>query len=279
MTIFERVLGGNLFYDFWKQLQQYVFSEGRFLQLITLQPIEIYKTETELEIDTAKVKLFIKSNVENLMQRRINKTLNLFSLKSANEGQDVGPAYDFDILIKALMPYEEVSKFFNHHFAKDTYTIEDHKYYIYIEEFVFENNGTKVQVRMPFMLESKRWFWSKKMHGTAIFKGAFNFHNPKYVLKTRNLQYELETENLVLKAVDNMYHNKLLSFLNTFLQYNFKEELYHAKVEAQLQINSFQSQANWVNGVINELDLERVTIEPDGLHAVFLAEGKIHLLT
>ncbi|HNY56268.1 MAG TPA: hypothetical protein PKI86_11590, partial [Chitinophagales bacterium] len=67
MTIFERVLGGNIFFDFWKQLQQYIFSEGRFIQLITLQPIEIYKTETELEIDGAKVKLFIKSNVENLM--------------------------------------------------------------------------------------------------------------------------------------------------------------------------------------------------------------------
>lgn len=278
MTIFERVLGGNLFYDFWKQLQQYVFSEGRFLQLITLQPIEIYKTETELEIDTAKVKLFIKSNVENLMQRRINKTLSLLTFNSSGSTNDKR-AYDFDILIKALMPYEEVSKFFNHHFAKQTYTIEENKYFLFIEEFIFENDGTKVLVRMPFTLESKRWFWKRKMSGTAVFKGAFNFHHPKYVLKTRNLYYELETDSLVLKAIDNIYHNKLVSFLHNFLQYNFKEELYHAKVEAQLQINSFQSQANWLNGVINDLDLERITIEPDGIHAVFLAEGKIHLLT
>ena len=80
MTIFERVLGGNIFFDFWKQLQQYIFSEGRFIQLITLQPIEIYKTETELEIDTAKVKLYIKSNVENLMQRRIESAINLLTI-------------------------------------------------------------------------------------------------------------------------------------------------------------------------------------------------------
>ncbi len=103
MTIFERVLGGNIFFDFWKQLQQYIFSEGRFIQLITLQPIEIYKTETMLELDSAKVKLFIKCNVENLMQRRIERTLNLLTL-NRSENQNKPAEYDFDVVIKAQMP-------------------------------------------------------------------------------------------------------------------------------------------------------------------------------
>ncbi|MFN8236608.1 MAG: DUF4403 family protein [Chitinophagales bacterium] len=277
MTIFERVLGGNIFYDFWKQLQQYLFSEGRFIQLITLQPIEIYKTETELEIDTAKVKLFIKSTVENMMQRRIERTLSLLTLNLYNKPKDA-LAYDFDILIKADMAYAEVSKFFNHHFANRTYTIEEDKYFLFIEEFHFGNQGTKALVRMPFELESKRWFLKRKIKGTAVFRGSFNFHHPKYVLKTRNLDYELETESYILKLIDSFYHIKLVEFLSSFLQYNFKEELFHAKVEAQLQINSLQSQSNWISGVINELDLERITIEEEGIHAVFLAEGKLHLM-
>jgi hypothetical protein len=80
MTIFERVLGGNIFYDFWTQVQHYLFSEKRLVQLLTLKPIEIYKTETELEIDEAKIKLYIKSTLENLVQRRIERTLNMLSL-------------------------------------------------------------------------------------------------------------------------------------------------------------------------------------------------------
>ena len=31
MTIFERVLGGNIFFDFWKQVQQYLFSEKKLI--------------------------------------------------------------------------------------------------------------------------------------------------------------------------------------------------------------------------------------------------------
>lgn len=116
------------------------------------------------------------------------------------------------------------------------------------------------------------------MNGTAVFRGSINFHQPKYVVKTRNLNYDLETESLILKAIDNIYHHQLTDFLAGFLQYNFKEELLHAKTEAQEQINSFQSQTNWINGNIDELDLERITIENEGIHAVFLAEGKLHLI-
>lgn len=277
MTIFERVLGGSLFSDFWKQLQQYIFSEGRFIQLITLQPIEIYKAETELEIDTAKVKLFIKSNVENLMQRRIDRAINLITL-NRSENQINSFAYDFDIIIKAQVTYKDVSNFFNFHFANQTYTIEENKYYLHIEEFIFSNDFSKAVVHMPFTLETKRWFMRKKMKGTAVLKGHINFHQPKYVVKTRDLNYELETGSSVLNMIDKIYHQKLVEFLSGFLQYNFMEELYHAKTEAQQQINSFQEDSNWINGVINELDLERITLEKEGVNALFLAEGKLHLI-
>ncbi len=277
MSVFERVLGGNIFYDFWKQVRQYIFSESRFIQLITFQPIEIYKAETELEIDTAKVKLFIKSNVENLMQRRIERTINLLTLNLSPPSKK-SSAYDFDVIIKAQMQYVDVSKFFNHHFANQTYPIEENKYYLHVEKFQFNNHGTKAIVRMPFSLESKRWFLKRKMYGIAVFKGSINFHQPKYVIRTRNLNYELETDSFILKMIDNLYHNQLIDFLSQFLHYNFKEELHQAKLEAQEEINSFQSQANWINGNIDDLDLERITIENEGIDAIFLAKGKLHLI-
>ncbi len=277
MTIFERVLGGYIFFDFWKQLQQYIFSEKRFIQLITLKPIEIYKTEAELEIDTAKVKLYIKSNVENLMQRRIDRTINLLTLNLADNFKK-SSLYDFDVIIKAQMLYEDVSKFFNYHFANQTYAIEEDKYYLTIKEFQFSSQGTKAEVQMPFVLESRRWFLKSKMLGVAVFKGSINFQHPKYVIKTRNLNYTLETKSILLKVIDNFYHQQLVEFLSKFLQYNFKVELLQAKAEAQKQINSFRDQTNWIKGNIQELELDRITIENEGIHAVFLAEGKLHLI-
>jgi hypothetical protein len=277
MAILERVLGGNIFSDFWKHLRQFIFSENRLFQLLTLQPVEIYKASTEIEIDHAKVKLDIKSDLENLMQRRIDRTIDLLTLNFSGRQKDAF-VYDFDVLIKAQMEYEEVSKFFNHHFADQSYTIEEKKYYLEIKKFHFGSQGTKAVVEMPFELDAKWWLIRRKMAGTAVFKGSVNFHHPKYVVKTRNLNYDLETDSFILKVIDRFYHKELVSFLHDFLQYNFKEELFLAKVEAQLQINSFQHQTSWINGNINELDLERITIEPEGIHAVFLAKGKLHVI-
>lgn len=112
----------------------------------------------------------------------------------------------------------------------------------------------------------------------AIFSGSVNFHQPKFNVKTRNLDYVLETKSTILKIIDWFYHGQLIDFLQNFLQYNFKDDLELAKVEAQKQIDSFQNQTNWINGVLNDVDLERITIENDGVHAVFLAEGKLHFL-
>lgn len=277
MTIFERVLGGNIFYDFWTQVQHYLFSEKRLVQLLTLKPIEIYKTETELEIDEAKIKLYIKSTLENLVQRRIERTLNMLSL-NVLKNQETSYAYNFDVIIKAQMKYEDVSKFFNFHFGNQRYEIEKDNYYLDIENFTFGNKSTKAVVELPFVLDAKWKFIKRKMAGKAIFTGSINFHQPKDVVKTRNLNYELETKSYILKFIDTFYHKQLVDFLHDFLQYNFKKELEQAKIEAQKQIDSFQQQSNWINGTLNELDLERITIENDGIHAVFLAEGKLHFL-
>lgn len=278
MSILERVLGGNIFYDFWKQVQQYIFSEKRFIQLITLQPIEIYNASSELEIDNAKIKLFIRSTVENIMQRRIDKTINLLTFNLSGNPKKDSFTYDFDVLIRAQMLYKDVSTFFNHHFSNQSYPIEENKYYLTIEKFHFHNHGTKAVVDVPFILDAKWWLFKRKMIGTAVVKGSINFHHPKFVVKTRNLNYELQTNSFILKVIDKFYHKELIKFLANFLQYNFKEELFLAKTEAQLQINEVQSQTNWINGSINDLDLERITIENDGIHGVFLAKGKLHMI-
>lgn len=277
MTIFERVLGGNIFFDFWTQVQHYLFSEKRLVQLLTLKPIEIYKTETELEIDEAKIKLYIKSTLENLVQRRIERTFNMLTLNLL-KNEETSYAYNFDVLIKAQMQYVDVSKFFNFHFGNQRYEIEKEFYYLDIENFTFGNRGTKAVVELPFVLDAKWKFIKRKMAGKAIFTGSLNFHQPRYVIKTRNLNYELETNSIILKIIDRFYHKELVAFLQDFLQYNFKRELEQAKTEAQHQIDSFQNQTNWINGMLDDLDLERITIENDGVHAVFLAEGKLHFL-
>lgn len=277
MKIFEKLPVDFIFSEFRKRIQGTIFSDKRFIQLITLQPIEIYKAETDITIDTAIVKLDIDSHLENLMQRRIVRTLDWLTLNLANV-QNNSLEYSFDVIIKAFSDYKNVSSFFNFHFANQTYEIEPNKYSLHLGEFAFNNDGTKMSVSLPFTFYARWWKFRRVMSGTAHFRGSLNFHQPKYVIKTRNLNYHLETKNPLLRWIDRIYHDRLIEFLHDFLQYNFRAELVYAKQEAQAQINNFQYQNSWISGMLDDLDLERITIEKDGLYGVFLAKGKLNLL-
>ena len=136
MSFIDKIIGGNIFIDFWSQVQQYIFSSGRLRQLITLKPIEIYSADTALEIDTATVQLSIHSTIENLVQRRIERTINLLTLNLGENEKNLA-AYNFDIDIKAFMPYEEVDKFFNKIFSfKDSFLL----FFLSNFSFSFKNN-------------------------------------------------------------------------------------------------------------------------------------------
>ncbi len=277
MAILDRVLGGNIFFDFWKQIQQYIFSEKRLMQLLTFKPIEIYKTITDIELDGVKIKLSIISTVENLMQRRINRTLDLLTI-NASDKRSPSLEYNFDILIKAQMVYEEVSKFFSNHFANRIYTIKEQRYFLRVDALKFNGADSKAFVSIPFCLFVHWGPFKREICGEALLTGAIHFHHPSDTIRTWNLNYLLYTNSILLRFIDRLYHKALIAYLRDFLQYNFKEELFNAKVEAQLQLNAIQHQSSWLSGNIYSLDLERLSLGSNGVEAIFLAKGKLHIV-
>jgi hypothetical protein len=276
MNIFERVIQGSVFGDVWHQVQQYLFNEKRWIQLLSLKPIEIYTTKTDIELDGAKVDLDIKAFIENIVQKRISNARNYLSLGFLSWKTN-RQTYNFKVIVKAKTDYKSIGNFFTHHFANKKYDIEENIYAISLKEFIVKNKGTKVQIEVPFTIYAKRWYLKKQYEGKAIFLCSIIFNDPNYSIRTRNLSYTVESKSMLLKWIDKLYHKQILDFLNNFLVYDFKEELYIAKLQAQEQLNDFQVERDWIHGNILNIDLERITIDHDALRAVFLANGKLEV--
>jgi hypothetical protein len=276
MNIFERVIQGSVFGDVWHQVQQYLFNEKRWIQLLSLKPIEIYTTKTDIELDGAKVDLDIKAFIENIVQKRISNARNYLSLGFLSWKTN-RQTYNFKVIVKAKTDYKSIGNFFTHHFANKKYDIEENIYAISLKEFIVKNKGTKVQIEVPFTIYAKRWYLKKQYEGKAIFLCSIIFNDPNYSIRTRNLSYTIESKSMLLKWIDKLYHKQILDFLNNFLVYDFKEELYIAKLQAQEQLNDFQVERDWIHGNILNIDLERITIDHDALRAVFLANGKLEV--
>jgi len=204
MTFFERIVGGDIFAGIWSRMRQFVFKENRWRQLFSLEPIEIYTTDTELEFDQAKVQLQVKAFLENLVQRRIVRGKDLFNLEFLTRPFE-SPAYTFNVHITAKASYADVSAFFTHNFGFQTYEIVNDKYRIELEDFRASSEGTKAVVVLPFYIHARFLFIRFKRHGTATFRGSLTFNNPPYTIRTRNLDYTLQTGSWLLKLVDWRY--------------------------------------------------------------------------
>jgi hypothetical protein len=215
MNIFERVIQGSVFGDVWHQVQQYLFNEKRWIQLLSLKPIEIYTTKTDIELDGAKVDLDIKAFIENIVQKRISNARNYLSLGFLSWKTN-RQTYNFKVIVKAKTDYKSIGNFFTHHFANKKYDIEENVYAISLKEFIVQNKGTKVQIEIPFTIYAKRWYLKKQYEGKAIFLCSIIFNDPNYSIRTRNLSYTIESKSMLLKWIDKLYHKQILDFLNTF---------------------------------------------------------------
>jgi hypothetical protein len=277
VNIFERVIQGSIFRDIWRQVREQLFSEKKWYQLLTLKPIEIYTTQTNMEIDGAKVDLDIKAYIENIVRKRIANVKNYLSLDFLSWTNNHA-AYKFKIIIKAKTDYKSVGNFFNHHFANEKYDIEENKYAILLKEFIVNSsNNAKAQIEIPFIIYANKWYLKKQYEGKAIFLCSLMFDNATFTIKTRNLSYTTVSKSLLIKWIDRIYHQKIIAFLDSFLVYDYKEELYLAKLHAQEELDSFQVDKSWIHGNILDLDLEQITIDYDALRGVFLANGKLEV--
>lgn len=292
MAILESVFGNNIFYDFWKQVQEYLFSKNRIFQLISFKPIVIYDEKVTLEFDTATINLHIKSTLENLMQRGIDRTLSFFISNRLTDKKTF--QYDFDVVIDAHITFPEVSNFFNFHFSNETFPLDEvpeeeqkkskskktelNKYNITLGKFDFFNKGSQLAANLTFDVDANWKYLKQKANGEINASAFIEYQKENFLIKTRNLSYELDSKNVILNGIDKYYHEQIIEQLQELLQYTFEDELQKVKEDAQRQIDSLQEQSTWISGTLNNLNVDKILIDSDGVHAILLADGFIDLI-
>lgn len=296
MAIFQSVLENNIFLNFWKKFQEYIISQNRLIQLVTFKPIEIYNEKVEIEVDTAQIQLHIKGSLENLIKHGIDRTLSLFYTNRLTGRKRF--QYDFNVVINAKVEYSQVSNFFNFYFSNQTFPLDEvpeediekakaltnvenvvlNKYNITLGAFEFFNKGSQLAANLSFDVDAKWKFFKQKANGSITATAFIDYITEEFLIKTRNLNYTLDSKNVVLKGIDRYYHVQIVDQLYQLLQYSFEAELQKVKEDAQLQINSLQSHNKWLSGTINNLKVDNILIDDDGVHAVLLADGFVEII-
>ncbi len=256
-----------------RQMREHLFSK-KMRQLVTGKDIEVYEGESSFEVDTANIRLHFKAYLENIINKRISKALNFFNMGFNTKPED----YTFQVVINATLDYQNIRNFLNYHFSNKKYLLLDDTVTLILEDFIIKEHQGKILADIPFWGRYSNSWLTVEGKGTMLLQGLVRYRSEKFLVHTEALNFDIITKNWIIKYINWRYHHILLEVLNNLLKIDVKEDLFLAKIEAQEQINNYQSQSSWVSGIINNLDLERYSVKNDGIHAIFVADGQLQLL-
>lgn len=273
MSVLEKLVAPEMVMSAFRQMREHLFSK-KMRQLVTGKAIEVYEGESTFEVDTAFIHLHFKAYLENIINKRISKALNFLNMGFSNKPED----YTFQVVINATLDYQNIRNFLNFHFANKKYPLLDDTVTLQLEDFVIREHHGKILADIPFWGRySNRWL-SIEGKGTVLLQGQVRYRSEKFLVHTEDLDFDIVTHNWIIKYINWRYHHILLDAIKDLLKIEVQEDLFLAKIAAQEQINNYQSQNSWVNGIINNLDLERYAVKNDGIHAIFVADGQLQIL-
>jgi hypothetical protein len=114
------------------------------------------------------------------------------------------------------------------------------------------------------------------VNGTVYLRGKPYYDPTTQTLSLRNLEYDLDTRNQLLKTANWLLKGTFLRRLNEAFRVPVGNQLAEAKKNLQEKLNNNQVvKGIYLNGQIDELVPSSVVITPDAIFAVVLAKGKV----
>lgn len=276
MPSYEKYIGREVVKRAWSQIQKSLISEdGRLRQLFSLKPIELYDTNTALEVNGASIKMEIKSYLENIIQKQAKKGFNIWPF--ANWGEDSALKYKFNVVVNGKMDYPNMEIWVNNTFKDQPYTFRNGRYLLKLREVKqISGSDKRLEFRLDLFGSIRIWKFRFRTKSVLTFE-ADPIYDPKTrMIKVEDVDYRFETANILLKILDRYYHDDFQEFLKESIEISIEEDLFTAKILAQEEMNKYQHDENLLfHGYLNNLELERFEVTRKGIEAVFLAQGDI----
>ncbi|MBX7226097.1 MAG: DUF4403 family protein [Chitinophagales bacterium] len=275
MTLYQYI-SEEILKKSWEQLLRSMFSNKKLRQLLSLKPIEIYKSAIQLDFEGSKVDVQIESHVENIIEKRLSNPFLFFDFSQWMSRTPL--SYNFHVHALAKMDFANVANYLTKHFVNIEYALEEGKYKFSIQKIELSHVRNKLQVHLHIQGQAKWWRVTKKAKGILKMEGNLAYNPVKKLVHAIDVDYAIDANDAVIKLIDNKYHHDFKQQLTRFLRLNVREELFNAKIAAQEEINKIQSNPEFfVNGALLDLEIERIYADKEGIKATLKASGKLHL--
>lgn len=276
MAAIDRILGSGMLSEIWKLIFQRL-SEGKIVQLVTLQPIEVYNGSMTHDIDGAHMDIDIVAHVENAIQKPLKHALDLFTLDFKQKKYQF-LTYKINVDVDVKMDFLNIGTYLNHQFAQKQYWVYDDQIGLFFKEFKLSMKNNQLQVESPMLLEGKYKKLEYKGEAEVFARGNVVYNPYSKKIKITNISYVATSEKWLLRMVSLIYYNSIIEAMEDFLQFDIQDELNDGLKMLQDEVQEFDDELPLISGEAKTLNLDWIQLHDTGATARFNIKGNVKLL-
>lgn len=251
----------------WKALQEPFLAQEENQAWLKIKPLEMAMTPIGTKGKNVRFSFGITSLAQTLVGNKpaIDPPSQLPDLQVVNKLDE-----RFEVGLLAEVPFASMKKLAMAQVGDKWYSFKEEKYKIKIQNMEFWGNQQDLIIAAELI---------GSINGKLFFKGKPYFDEASASIKMKDLDYDLETKNKLLKTANWLAHGKFLSMIEPYFAIPVGEQLNEGKkmIQENLAGNKFNKSLN-LNGKLNELTPSEIKVTPKGIQALILAKGKLEIL-
>lgn len=178
-------------------------------------------------------------------------------------------ANGFQIGLLASIPYQEATQLLSQEIVGKNYSFSDGKYNVEVTQVDIYGQNDKLVIKAGL---------KGSINGAIYLKGIPYYNAQSRILSLKNLEYDLDTKNILIKTANWLLQGKFLKQMEQQFTLPIGSQIDEAQKNIQQQLTNRQiSKGMMLNGKLNALQPDQVYLTETSMIAVVFAKGELEL--
>lgn len=229
-----------------------------------LMPNEVYVTDALLSKNTISMNLGLKCGMQTMVGNQPKKTFdkNDISFKAVSKMPDKTTAS-----IAAVSSYESASRIITKNFQGKEFTSGKRK--ITVQKVDLWGKDGKIIIALDMV---------GSINGSIYLSGVPSYNSITKEIYFENMDYVLDTKGVLTRTANWLLQGIILKKIQENCRYSIKENLEEGKKSLAPYLTNYSPMKGvFVNGILNDLDFEKIEITNQAIIAFITANGTMNV--
>lgn len=254
--------------DAWNSLQTPLLVNEEYEAWLKITPLELMMTPFVSKGKNASFVVGLKARTETVLGAKpvVVPNPTLPALQIATTPVDS----KFAVGLIAEVPYSQAKKMAMKQVAGQVYEFQEGKYKIEVTDMELYGQGDYLIVMAAL---------KGSLNGKVYLRGKPAYDAATRSVVIKELDYDLDTKNRLIKTADWLAHGKFLKMMTPFFTVSLASQLDEAQkmIQQNLANNKLDNGIS-IKGKLNELSPQNIFVTPTAIQTIIRAQGNIDVL-